>query len=50
VPPSPADGLNGDWLRPNLFQFDFAALMRQDQFHSFDQVRSKGCLLRSRFP
>ena len=44
-----ANGLHVDRLRPNLLQFDFAALVRQDQLHSLDQVRSKGCLLRSRF-
>ena len=27
---------------------DFSALVRQDQFHSFDQVRAKSCLFRGR--
>jgi hypothetical protein len=44
------NGLHIDRLRPNLLQFDLAALVSQHQFHSFDQVRSEGRLLRSRFP
>src|ERR1039457_6155970 len=37
-----ANSLHVDRLRPDLLQFDFAALVRQDQLHSLDQVRSKG--------
>src|ERR1035437_2816971 len=44
-----ANGLHVDWLWPDLLESGFAALVRQDQRHSLDQVRSKGRLLRSRF-
>ena len=44
-----AYGLYIDRLRPNLFQFDFAALVSKDQLHSLDQVCSKGFLIRSSF-
>jgi hypothetical protein len=44
-----ANGLYIDRLWPNLLQFDFAALVRQDQLHSLDQVRTKGCLSCGRF-
>src|ERR1035437_7517008 len=44
-----ANGLHVNWLGPNLLEFDFAALMRQDYFHSLNQIRSEECLLRSRF-
>src|ERR1035438_3702197 len=46
---SDLNGFHVDGLRPDLLQFDFAALVRQNQLHSVDQVRSKGCLLRRRF-
>jgi hypothetical protein len=38
----PSNGSYVDRLRRDLLQLDFAALVRQDQFHSFDQVRSGG--------
>src|SRR5450759_1247592 len=44
-----ANRLYVDWLGPDLFEFDFTALVRQDQRHSLDQVRCKCGLFRRRF-
>ena len=49
VPASPARRLYVDRLWPNLLQSDFAALMRQDQLHSLDQVAAKGLFFAAAF-
>src|SRR5260370_25739366 len=48
LPPLP-NCLDIDRLRPDLLQLNLAPLVRQDQFHSLDQIRAESSLLRAGF-